>query len=59
MISTISVLVSDCGPVSGIRRPTRSSDNSARAATAAMSLSTIGALDAAAYGPFTASPAAI
>ena len=33
--------------------------SSARAATAAMSLSTIGAVEAAAYGPATTSPARI
>ena len=59
MASTNSELVKACGPVSGIRCPTRSSVSSARAATSAMSVSTIGAVEAAAYGPKTTSPARI
>ena len=59
MASTNSELVKACGPVSGIRCPTRSSVSSARAATSAMSVSTIGAVEAAAYGPNTTSPARI
>ena len=46
MTSTISVFVNACGPVNGILRPTSSSVSSALAATAEMSRSTIGAVDA-------------
>ena len=57
MTSTNSVLVNACGPVNGILRPTSSSVSSALAATAEMSRSTMGAVDAVAYGPLTTSPA--
>ena len=59
MTSTSSALVNACGPVNGIFWPTSSSVSSAFAATAAMSVSTMGAVDAVAYGPLTTSPALI
>ncbi len=59
MTSTISVLVSASGPVRGTRLPSRSSVSRACAATAEMSASAIGAVDADAYGPPTTSPARI
>ena len=59
MTSTSSALVRACGPVSGIFRPSRSSVSSACTATAEMSRSTMGAVEADAYGPLTTSPVLI